>query len=341
MSGTFRKIKIVQIGIGHNHAADKMTALRKLPQYYDVVGIAEPDQKWRELRGNFAAYKDLPWLSEDEILNIPGLEAVAIETDGFELVPSARKYAERGLHIHMDKPGGESLTAFRSLLELCYSRNLAFQQAYVYRYNPAIQFMLQAVSKGWLGEIFEIHAVMSRYDGDNEAYRKWLAQFKGGAFYIFAGYLIDIVIQMLGRPDKVSPFMKQTRDDGLIDNGLAVLEYKHATASVRVSVEEIDGMKHRRLIICGTKGTVELCPIEAPSGLYYTQPLMVRLTLKYGNEAYEAGTHEVNCGTLNDRYDRQMIEFAKIIRGEMRNPYPASHELLLHEVLLQACGISG
>ena len=58
--------------------------------------------------------------------------------------------------------------------------------------------------------------------------------------YIFAGHLIDLVLMILGKPDKVTPFLKQTRNDGLIDNGLAVLEYPRATATVRVSVEEVE-----------------------------------------------------------------------------------------------------
>ncbi len=340
MEKEFKRIRIAQIGIGHNHAADKMNAMRKLTEYYDVVGIVEPDRKWREARGGWEAYKGLPYLTEEELLNIPDLEAVAIETDGFDLLPSARHYAGKGLHIHMDKPGGESMKEFQSLLDYCNEHNLAFQQAYVYRYNPALRFLLEVYRKGWLGEIFEIHAVMSRYDGDNDAYRKWLAQFKGGAMYIFAGYLIDIVLLLLGRPGKVTPFLKQTRDDGLIDNGLAVLEYKHATATCRVSVEEIDGMKHRRFIVCGTKGSFEFSPIEpVPAKCYYTQPLTARLTLKQDNREYKAGTHEINCGFLNDRYDRQMIEFARIIRGEIGNPFPYQHEALLHEVLLASCGI--
>ena len=45
------------------------------------------------------------------------------------------------------------------------------------------------MKNGWLGKVFEVHAVMSRYDGDNTEYRRWLSQFKGGAMYIFAGYL--------------------------------------------------------------------------------------------------------------------------------------------------------
>ena len=235
----------------------------------------------------------------------------------------------------MDKPGGEDLKAYRKLCDLCKSKNLAFQMAYVYRTNPAFRFCLNAVRQGWLGDIFEVHAVMSRYDGDKDSYRKWLAQFKGGAMYIFAGYLIDLILLMLGAPDRVTPFLKQTRQDGLIDNGLAVLEYPKATAMVRVSVAEVEGYKHRRLIVCGTLGTVEFCPIEYLD--YYNTSLKLRLTLKNRQGEYEAGTHIVDCGPLGGRYEPQLIEFARIIRGEISNPYPVEHEFLLHKTLLQSC----
>jgi hypothetical protein len=38
------------------------------------------------------------------------------------------------------------------------------------------------------------------------------------------------------------------------------------------------------------------------------------------------------------RYDEQLIELANIIRGEMANPYPPAHELMVQEVLLAASG---
>lgn len=41
---------------------------------------------------------------------------------------------------------------------------------------------------------------------------------------------------------------------------------------------------------------------------------------------------------LGDRYTGQLEEFAKIVRGETANPYPYEHELLVHELLLDACG---
>ena len=332
-------IKIVQIGIGHNHASAKMEALRNLPELFDVRGFVEDDAAWLAQRGGFEEYQGLPRYTLEEAFDLPELEAAAIETDGPFIVPTAVRCAERGLHIHCDKPGGESLAAFGKLLSICREKHLVFQQAYVYRYNPAIRFMLDAVSRGWLGDLFEVHAVMSRYDGDNPEYRKWLSQYRGGAFYIFAGYLIDLVISMLGEPEKVTSFLKQTRDDGLIDSGLAVLEYPVATATVRVSVEEIDGMKHRRLIVCGTNGTVELCPIEYPGNEYYTHDMEVRLTLKNGNEAYGSGTHYVNCGPLGSRYERQLEDFYRIVREGRPNDYSYEHEFLLHKVLLEACNI--
>jgi predicted dehydrogenase len=207
---------------------------------------------------------------------------------------------------------------------------------YMYRYNPAIQFCLRATRSGWLGDIFEFHAVMSRFDGP--PYRQWLSGFKGGAMYIFGGHLLDIAILFLGTPDRVIPYQRQTGNDGLNDNGLAVLEYPRATATIRTSVTEIEGMKHRRLIVCGTKGTVEVCPLEPPADRYTRDPLTVRLTLLDGNEEYPAGTHCVKTGTMTGRYEPQMLEFAQIVRGEIANPYSLDHELLVQTSLLAAAG---
>jgi predicted dehydrogenase len=332
------KIKVGQIGIGHNHASEKMNALRRLADFYEVVGVVEPDPVWKERRGAMPDYQGLTWMTEEELFAVPGLAAVAVETDGFDLVPTARRCVERNLHIHMDKPGGETLEPFRALLDEYQKRHLAIQLGYMYRNNPAVRLCFKAARSGWLGKIFEIHATMSRYDGDNDGYRNWLANFRGGAMYIFGGHLIDLVISLLGRPDKVTAFQRKTRDDALHDNGLAVMEYPGATATVRTSVAEVDGMKHRRLIVCGTRGTVEICPLEHPAARYRLDPLHVRLTLKEGNAEFAAGTHIVDVGVMNGRYDEQLMELARIIRGEIANPYPVEHEFLVQEALLAAAG---
>ena len=337
MDMSFKKIKIGQIGIGHNHASEKMSALRRLTDYYEIIGIVEPDPRWRKLRGDKPEYQNLPWLTEEELFHTDGLEAVAVETDGFELVETARRCVDRGLHVHMDKPGGEEWKPFRALMNEFRRKHLAVQLGYMYRNNPAIQYCFEAVRKGWLGEIFEINAVMNRYDGDNEEYRRWLAQFKGGAVYIFAGHLIDLVVTLLGRPLRVTPYLTKTRNDNLFDTGLAILEYPRAVASVRSGVTEVEGMAHRRLVVNGTKGSIEIHPLEY-AGHFRDIPLHLRLTLLEGNEQFEAGTHDINVGVMNGRYDDQLIEFARVVRGEIENPYPPTHELIVQEALLKASG---
>lgn len=333
---TGARIRVGQIGIGHNHGSEKMASLRRLGDLFEVVGVVEADPIWRERRGGMDVYEGLRWMTEEELFRVPGLRAVVVETDGHELLPTALRCLERGMPIHMDKPGGEALDPFRKLTREFEAKKLCLQLGYMYRYNPAVGFCVDAVRKGWLGEVFEIHAVMSRCDGD--PYRRWLSGFKGGAMYIFGGHLIDIVITLLGRPDNVVPFQRRTRDDDLFDSGLAVMVYPRATATIRTTVCEVDGMKHRRLIVCGTKGTVEVCPLEPPSSHYAITPMHVRLTLREDNVAFKAGTHDIEMPVMNGRYDNQIIEFARIVRGEIENPYPCSHEFLVQESLLAAAG---
>ena len=39
-----KKLKIGQIGIGHNHGEAKMLAVRKFPELFEVVGYAEENE---------------------------------------------------------------------------------------------------------------------------------------------------------------------------------------------------------------------------------------------------------------------------------------------------------
>ncbi len=327
------RIKIGQIGVGHEHASGIMLALRNLPEQFEMVGVvAEPSPGWYDQK----AYDGVPSMSEAELFAVPGLQAVAVETNMPLLADTAIRCAERGLHLHLDKPGGETFAPFARLVNLCRARGLALQLGYMYRNNPAVQFCLNAQRQGWLGDVFEVHVVMSRWDGD--PYRRFLADYAGGAMYNFGSHLVDLVVALLGRPDRVHSFQKQTRGDGLNDNGLAVLEYPRATATVRASVAEVDGMKHRRLIICGTKGTAEIYPLEKAWDRYATDPLHVRLTLLEDTPEYAAGTHLVDVGVMHGRYETQLLELAAVIRGELVNPYSYEHELLTQEVLLAAAG---
>ena len=140
-------IKIGQIGTGNQHAY-KMSTLRKLPELFEVVGLAgdHPGAPGK-VPGN-ACYKGLNWMSQEELLAIPGLQAVAIETEERICIPPALRSIRAGKHIHLDKPCGESLPALRTLLDEAKARQLTVQVGYMYRNNPAVQFCIKAVKEG-------------------------------------------------------------------------------------------------------------------------------------------------------------------------------------------------
>ncbi|MAX24018.1 MAG: dehydrogenase [Phycisphaeraceae bacterium] len=334
------RIKIGQIGIGHNHGSEKMATVRRLPEIFEVVGVVEPDPHWRQQRGELPQYKNLPWLTEEQLFNTPGLQVVLVESDVPDLVATAKRCLEAGFHIHMDKPAGYDLLAYADMLDNARRKNLTVQLGYMFRSNPAVKLCLQFVREGWLGNVFEIDTVMSRQMSRD--YRNWMSQFKGGSMYIFGSHLIDLIVAMLGKPDRVTTYLQKTHPelDDLEDNCLAVLEYPEATATVRSAVVEVDGFRRRQLVVCGDQGTMEIKPIEGCDVQKLDPPLPVvkpRLTLAKACGPYHAGFQEVCVPAMSGRYTDQLSELASIVRNEIENPFSLEHEMLVQQVLLAAC----
>lgn len=331
------RIKIGQIGTSHAHACGKIVSLRGMPDVFEIVGVVD-DRASATARfpgGDMAPYEGLPFLSEAELFDIPGLQAVTVETSNADLVPTALRCMTRGLAMHMDKPGGETLEPFARLLRGCEARRLPFQMGYMFRGNPAFRWCVNAVRQGWLGEIVEIQGSMSHNYGD-AAYQAYLGKYAGGIMYTLGCHLIDLVVAMLGRPDTVTPFLKSASGfpESIKNNALAVLEYPHALATLQACSLAADGLDRRRFRICGTKGAAELCPLERFDG----KPLHMRLTLLEGNADYAAGTHIVDFGVLRDRYREQLLGLAKIVNGDTQDDTDFEHEHTVQQVLLAAAG---
>ena len=140
-----KKMKIGQIGIGHNHGEGKMLAVQKFPELFEVIGYAEENQAWLEKRGQLPCYKDLPRMSVEELLE--QCDAVLVETDVWDLTATAQKCIDAGKHIHFDKPLSGELDAYKKVLDTAKEKNLVVQLGYMYRYNPAIKQCIKDIKK--------------------------------------------------------------------------------------------------------------------------------------------------------------------------------------------------
>lgn len=324
-------IKIGQIGIGHNHGEAKMQAVRKFPELFQVVGFAEENEEWIKKRGNLECYKGLKRYSVDEL--IEKCDALLIETDVWDLTEVAQKCVDAGKHLHIDKPGSGSLEEYKKMLDTAKEKNLVIQLGYMYRYNPAIRKTFELINEGKLGEIYSINAEMSTFHSPK--YRKWLTNFGGGIMYILGCHLIDLIVYIMGKPDSIHSFLKHTMLDGvdLADNNLAVLEYEKALARVFVSSVEVNGFGRRQFMVSGSKGTVNICPLERPLTVTYSDT-------EIANTAYEDRKillpFEDN--TASGRYDEMVKDFYAYIVGEKENPFTYEHEYNVQAVLDEVVG---
>jgi predicted dehydrogenase len=310
-----------------------MESLLKLPEFYEVVGIFEPDPEKKKEAVKRSAYKDLHWFdSLEQLLNAKGLKAVAVETYNKDLVSTSMICAKAGMHIHMDKPGGESHSEFKALLDEMIRQKRTLQMGYMYRNNSGFKFCFDAVRKGWLGDIFEIHGVMSKTTSDRS--RKNYAEYPGGTMYELGGHLIDPLVAIMGKPDNVTAFVRKTRpeQDSFNDNQLAVLEYPEATCTIRSAMVEVEGSRRRQFYVCGDKGTVEIKPLEKPKPT-------VMLALDQNRGEFKKGFHPVDLPKMSGRYDELLMDFARVINGQMENKYPPAHDLAVHETVLRASGL--
>ncbi len=311
------KIKIGQIGVGHAHAKGKIKAYRNSSDF-EVVGVVEPDKELRKDAEKSEVYQGLPWMTQEELFNTPGLKAVAVETEVENLLDAAETCVKAGMHVHLDKPAGRSLSQFQRILRMADEKRLTLQMGYMYRYNPAVLLMKDLLRKGWLGEVFEVHAVMSKVV--NPKKRRRFAKHPGGMMFELGCHIVDLLVGVLGRPDEVTPFNQHAAkiDDGLSDNMLAVGTYPRAL---------VEGFERRHFVVCGSEGTLHIQPLDAPN---------VRLALSKPRGSYQADYQEIPFGRY-DRYVADAVDFAKIIRGEKQADYNSEHDLAVQETLLKAC----
>lgn len=333
----YEKVKIVQIGVCHEHAEGKILSLRRLADIFEIVGFVNDNSfsQTPKLGGkNLAAYEGLLELTLDEALNYPGIQAATIEVPNNELVPMALRCAERNLALHMDKPAGEDIALYGKLLDKCREKKLPFQMGFMFRGNPAFSFCTDAVKSGMIGDVYEIILDMNHGYGGDE-YQKYIGCFKGGIMYNLGCHLIDFVVSAMGEPENVVPFLKSTPEQPpqVKNNTMAVLEYPYANAIIRCcSRHPENGVNARRVWIAGTKGTIEFSPVERFDG----KPVEMELYLKEPFESYPAGRQTISFPPQSDRYEKQLIELAEVINKERNSSYSLEHDYLVHKVTLAA-----
>lgn len=326
-----KKIRIGHVGTLHDHSIGKLNSVHKLSDTFEVVGIVVEDEERRKQLQKDYPYSVYPFMSEEELLN-RGCDAVMVEGFEYELPHVAKRFIENGIAVHIDKPAGRDIEVFESALRIAKQKKVPVQMAYMYRYNPAVKKCIEMIEQGQLGDILNVTAIMNT--GHPLDKQQWLHNFKGGIMFFLGCHMLDLIYRIQGTPIRITPFLNEAVIDGIHTENqtTSVLEYSNGISIAQANSCEINGYGRRQLVVCGTKGTFEIRPLERIPHAYYTNiDGAVTFEDKHTEMTFPAVTDAV-------RYDAMMLDFARMVRGEIENMYSYEYELQLQKIVLASCG---
>ena len=328
------KVRMAQYGTKHGHARGKMQAMLVNPDV-EVAGVFEPDTQQREkLQASGSTFSDIHWYTDaEEMLSDDTIVAVASEGNNAESLDQTEQIVNAGKHLWYDKPAGENWEQWQRVINTVQEKSLHVQTGYMLRYHSAFKQVAEWVKSGFLGDVFSVRAHMST-NISREA-RTRISQHIGGIFFDLGGHVLDQVVWLLGRPEKVTSFLRN--DGGSVepfkDNTLTVYEFEKAMAFISISALEPRPVA-RRFEVYGSEGSAIIVEPFEPG-------LKIRLCLETAKGGYSQGEQIVEiAGESRQRtYELELDAFLATIAGEQSPDRPVAHELLIQETLLRATGV--
>lgn len=326
------KIRMAQYGMKHGHARGKLKAMLDNPDV-EVAGVFEPDVQERE-KHQTGGFGDVHWFTEaSEMLDDDTIVAVASEGSNAESLDQTEAIVNAGKHVWYDKPAGENWQQWQRVIRTAEEKSLHVQMGYMLRYHSAFKQVADWTHTGVLGDVFSVRAHMST-NISHEA-RTRISQHIGGIFFDLGGHVLDQVLWLLGRPEKVTSFLRNDGDsvEPFKDNTLTVYEFENAMAFISISALEPRPMA-RRFEVYGTQGSAIILEPFEPG-------LKIRLCLETAQAGYAAGEQIVDiAGEGRQRlYELELEAFLATLAGTQPPDRPVSHELLVQETLLRATGV--
>ncbi len=325
-------MKLGMLGMWHSHADGLVRRVAEHPDEFSLVGFCDSDPavvaarraQWEPLIPGFRVFE------RPEQLLAEQLDGVVVEGRVYENLASAKLALESGRPVLLEKPAGTRLDEFKALVDLAARKHLHVQMIYLFRYMSAVQEMLRQVRSGALGHIYEFRGRLPKdlagYDRNFEE----CGRYAGGIYFEMAGHAIDLMVAVLGKPRRVTPFLAHHHDDprAFIDNGLAVFEFERAWGTVEVPALEV-APHSRRFEVYGTKGAVVI-PHLGSGHLANTQVQPI--------EIFHAGqtdwqTEQPAAATLQIADLRQ---FAAVVTQRAQPDFSTEHDLAVQETLLKA-----
>lgn len=188
----------------------------------------------------------------DELLTDSEIELVTICTPAHTHYELAKKVIQAGKSVIVEKPFCDTLEHAKELFELGKERGVLVMPYQNRRFDGDYLAVKQVVEQGFLGQLNEVETHIDYYRPGSitEPGVK-----ENGSFYGLGIHLMDRMIALFGRPDKVAYDIRNNEAESGVDNYFDVdLHYGH-TFKVKVKTNHVVASSYPRFILHGENGS--------------------------------------------------------------------------------------
>ncbi len=163
----------------------------------DVLAIASRDlTKAQEA----AAKLNIPkaYGSYEDLLADPEIDAVYIPLPNHLHIEWTIKAAAVGKHVLCEKPIALTANETMKMAEACKAAGVVLAEAFMYRYHPRYDRILEIIASGEIGQIRGIHGTFTFNNAKNHGNIRYTKEWGGGSIYDVGCYPISAARLILG-----------------------------------------------------------------------------------------------------------------------------------------------
>jgi predicted dehydrogenase len=246
--------------------------------------------------------------SYEALLADPEIEAVYIPLPNHLHAAWVRKAADAGKHVLCEKPFAMDAREAEQAIRYAESKGVLVMEAFMYRFHPQWQRVLEIVRSGEIGQVHSIHAFFAFTQKDPANIRNILAV-GGGAIPDIGCYAVSCARYLLGRePTRVVSLIQRDPAFGTDILSSALLDFGTARATFTVGTQS---QPAQRVDAVGTAGEITL---HLPFNAWTDVPLEVTVTTPVGRRTIRTA--------VADQYVAMFEAFSRAVRSGAPVPTP-------------------
>jgi predicted dehydrogenase len=259
----FKKDDLVWGILGTARIAEKsVIPAIKATKHNVIAGVASRDltralefAKPFEISRSYGSY--------DELLADPIIQAVYIPLPNSEHASWAIKAMETGKHVLVEKPFALTADEAQMMVGASLEHSVVLMEAFMYRYNPRFNKILELIHKGEIGRIRFINSSFS-FALSNPDDIRLTSNLGGGVLYDLGCYCVNFQRQLAGREPKTVQALCYTGNTGVDLQMTATLDFGDLIYSHFDVAFNATNQQSTRII--GTEGTLDIVQPFNPGG---------------------------------------------------------------------------